>query len=170
MVVGSQSPCPLADANPGKKHAAQLIDRTWVPEKPFTGSMRISMYVPSNSPRAEARTGDASSSNARRQQSNQNREVADSTGEKETPQLHNEKGVPSSRVASAETQKRTISESNQKVPAQTTRELVDLTGTHATTTRITEDEWRKRIGLPPIKRVKVDLTKESDKHDPLGES
>lgn len=170
MVDGSQPPCSLADANPGKKHAAQRIDRTWVPEGRFTGGLRLSIYAPSDTPRTEARTGDASSSNTVQEQSNQNREVADSTGDKNTRQLHNDKDVPLSRIILAESQKRASSDSNQNVPAQSTKEFIDLTGNQAITTRITEDEWRKTTGLPPIKRAKVDLTKESDKHDPFGGS
>ncbi|WPA97779.1 uncharacterized protein RHO25_002390 [Cercospora beticola] len=119
---------------------------------------------------AEARTGDAASSNTSQQQSNQNREDVDLPSEERTPQLHNDNSFLSARDTAAESHKPKSSESNQKIPAQTTREFIDLTGTQATTTRITEDEWRKRIGLPAIKRTEVDLTKESDKHDPSNKA
>ncbi|GIZ38621.1 hypothetical protein CKM354_000203300 [Cercospora kikuchii] len=168
MVGGSQSPCTLADANSGKKHEVQRIDRTWAPKRRFVGGLRVLMYVPSNVPGAEARTGDASPSNTRQQQSNQNQEAADSTGDN-TPRPHNDDGAPSSRDTAAESHKPRSSKSNQNLPAQTTKEFIDLTGPQAIITRITEDEWRKKIGLPEIKRTEVDLTRESDKHDPFKE-
>ncbi|KAF2214432.1 hypothetical protein CERZMDRAFT_95700 [Cercospora zeae-maydis SCOH1-5] len=77
------------------------------------------------------------------------------TGDTETSQSRKENDTDAVPVGatSAQGQKRKLPESNSKASAQITKEYIDLTGAQESSTRITEDEWREKVGLPKIKRL-----------------
>ncbi|KAM3422236.1 hypothetical protein BST61_g2601 [Cercospora zeina] len=161
----------MAGNNSGKKKGRDnQVNKAATSGTPFRRMLQTANSSQPTSQQGSARIGDSPASPTRQKQSArtqevaQTREVINMTGDKETPQARNEKdkdALPSG-ATSAQGQKRKLSEGNSKASAETTKEFIDLTGAQEISTRITEDEWREKVGLPKIKRAKMDLTEERE--------